>query len=264
MDIPAESWRRAIEQRYSRRSFSDQRIDEDMLLRLEALCETINASEDGVRVIVAPEMTAGVFRGIVGAYGKVSGAPSGLIFLGNTATTHINERVGYHGEAAVLEATALGLDTCWVGGFFSREKAASYAVLAPEEQVFAVSPLGYAQATTSFSEKMLKRMAKSHKRKPLEEIAPGIESGTWPEWAVDAAAAARVAPSAVNRQPWRFRMEEASVVLYLDSPKDSYQIAKRLDCGIAMMHFETAALSKGMPGDWTFLEGTEVARYTPR
>ncbi|HHY93759.1 MAG TPA: nitroreductase, partial [Firmicutes bacterium] len=32
--------------------------------------------------------------------------------------------MGYTGEAVVLEATALGLATCWVGGFFRPEVAA--------------------------------------------------------------------------------------------------------------------------------------------
>jgi len=264
MQIPAESWRRAIEERHSRRSFGDKRIESETLVRLESLCETISTSADGVRVVVVPEMSAGVFKGIVGAYGKVNGAPSGLLFIGNTATTHVDERVGYHGEAAVLEATSLGLDTCWVGGFFSRDKAEAYAVLSPDEQIFAVSPLGYAVASSTFTEKMMKGMAGSHKRKPLEEIAPGIESGGWPEWAVDGVNAARLAPSAVNRQPWRFRLEDGAVVVYLDEPKDTYRIAKRLDCGIAMLHFEAAALSKEVPGEWTYLEGPDVARYTPR
>jgi len=64
----------------------------------------------------------------------------------------------------------------------------------------------------------------------------------WPDWIISALEAARMAPSAVNRQPWRFSVEEDdSIKISVDSFRDPYRISKRLDCGIAMVHIEVGA-----------------------
>ena len=44
--------------------------------------------------------------------------------------------------------------------------------------------------------------------------------------------------------------------------KLEYGISKRLDCGIAMLHIEVAALDCGVQGRWEFLEAPKVARFT--
>ncbi len=38
-------------------------------------------------------------------------------------------------------------------------------------------------------------------------------------------------------------------------------ISRRLDCGIAMLHFEVGARLMGAPGRWEVLEAPQVARY---
>lgn len=48
----------------------------------------------------------------------------------------------------------------------------------------------------------------------------------------------------------------------LDSLNDSYNIAKRLDCGIAMMHLEVGALASGVHGNWQFLKEEGVAVFS--
>ena len=59
-----------------------------------------------------------VFRGLVGRYGRVNGASHYVAFIGDTSAPLVQEALGYMGEGIILEAAALGLGTCWVGGFF--------------------------------------------------------------------------------------------------------------------------------------------------
>jgi hypothetical protein len=106
-------------------------------------------------------------------------------------------------------------------------------------------------------------MAGAHQRKPVEQLAPGIAQGGWPEWAVAAVETARLAPSAVNRQPWRFRLDEGSLVIAKDSPFETPKVTKRLDIGIAMLHAELAADAYGVTGTWSDLDGNDVARFDP-
>ncbi len=268
MDMPVDAWRQAALARHSRRTLDQRPIEPSVLDKLEAVC-----SADGwgslewghaTRVAIVRELRTNIFKGIVGAYGRIEGAPSCLLFIGDRTMPHTPELLGYAGEAIILEATRLGLATCWVGGFFKREKAADLLELGPNEEIMAVSPLGYPADGLTFSEKLLKSMAGSHKRREPAELAPGYSETAWPAWAREAVALARVAPSAVNRQPWRFRLEDEALVLSLDELKDTHHIPKRLDCGISMLHVEVGARAHGAPGSWQLLDGTDVARYTVR
>ncbi|KKL04715.1 hypothetical protein LCGC14_2613280, partial [marine sediment metagenome] len=47
----------------------------------------------------------------------------------------VQEEVGYTGEGVILEATALGLNTCWVGGFFKSKSVASLVEIKSNERV---------------------------------------------------------------------------------------------------------------------------------
>jgi len=209
-------------------------------------------------------MTDDVFKGIIGAYGKIRGAPHMIAFIGDTRDRHVREKIGYYGEAIVLEATALGLGTCWVGKSFDRNVASSFVVLEEHEHIFAITPIGYAAERSSFEERALTAFGRSHARKPLGELASGLPENTWSEWTRKSLEAARLAPSAVNRQPWRFYVEHGRITISVDTMDDSYGISKRIDCGIAMLHIEIAALACGVSGTWEFLDPPRVAAFVAR
>ncbi len=227
-------WHRAGRVRVSRRRFDPRPAPPEALAALGEHCAAFRPF-GSARAELVREAPADLFRGVVGAYGAVKGAPSCLVFVGaeDAAAT-----VGYVGEAAVLEATALGLGTCWVAGLFRAERAGELARVAPGERVFAVSPVGIPAGRKTLEERLMSGIARSRTRKPPEEVARGV--GNWPAWAAWAVEAGRLAPSAVNRQPWRFRREGDAVIVCVDGP-DTHGIPKRLDCGIAMLHLEAGA-----------------------
>ncbi|TLM73686.1 MAG: nitroreductase, partial [Actinobacteria bacterium] len=100
------------------------------------------------------------------------------------------------------------------------------------------------------------------RRRPLDEIAPGHPA--WPAWAQAGLRAAQVAPSAVNRQPWRFALGTDGAVEVSSAGRDMpLAPARRLDCGIAMLHFELGARGAGCAGVWEPLAGVAVARWVP-
>ena len=158
-------------------------------------------------MVIVRELPEGIFTGVVGSYGKVVGARSGLIVIGQEGDPFCQESAGYLGEATILEANANGLDSCWVGGFFDRGLTEQLVTLSPGERVLAVSPLGLRPGSAAHGERVLKRFVGAHKRRAIEEIAPGFDEETWPAWAAEGVRLARAAPSAVNRQPWEFRLE---------------------------------------------------------
>ncbi len=261
-DAPAARWAAAAHNRRSRRSFDGRSPDPEALDALEEACGAIRPFA-GVRVALGRQMPPGAFKGIVGSYGRVHGAPSGMVMVASGSGDQLHAAVGYTGEALVLEATALGLGTCWVGGMFDNDLAKKATHLAAGERIFAISPLGYGAQKISGPERLVYRMKPGtpKPRKALEQIAPDI-GATWPGWARAGVEAARIAPSAYNRQPWRFRMEGDGLVVSFDGP-DTPVVSKRLDCGIAMLHVEIAIRAAGEGGSWELLEHrADVARFT--
>ena len=121
MDIPFSRWYLAIEKRRSRRHFDPNRpIESETLASLDKLCRQFTPFPHA-RSCLVTESVKGVFKGIVGGYGKIKGAPAFIAFIGNMDSPFVQEEVGYTGEGIILEATALGLNTCWVAGFFRPE-----------------------------------------------------------------------------------------------------------------------------------------------
>jgi nitroreductase len=254
-----ERWLAALRERRSRREYDSNPLSEAGLTALEATAEGFRPYEDA-RVAVIRDAPASLFFGVVGAYGRVSGAPSALAFIAADGEAHSHEHCGYTGEGVVLEASASGLATCWVGGAFSRSRVAGLVDLAPGESVLAVSPVGHALERIPVRERLVFRAGKPKHHRALEEIAPGWQE--WPAWARAGVAAARIAPSAMNRQPWRFAIEDGAIRVWA-AGTPTPKITLRLDCGIAMLHFEIAARAEGCDGAWEPLEGRDVARWVP-
>jgi nitroreductase len=257
MDLPVDRWYRAIPVRLSRRKYSSRLPEEDKLARLAQICREFRPFPE-VRselVRISPE---DVFKGLIGSYGRVNGAPAYIAFIGNMNSSRVQEATGYAGEGIILEATALDLATCWVGGFFRPESVRRHILIKEEEKVLSVTPVGYAPPKKSGQEKIMSAAVRSRRRKPLSALVDGWMDAPWMAQALEAA---RLAPSARNRQPWRFRIEKGAVVIAADKAFSRSTISRRLDCGIAMLHFELGARAGGVSGRWEILLPPEVARF---
>jgi len=144
--IPLEpSWVDAIGRRASRRRFDGRPVSPEALAGIEAVSRSVReAAQPVARAVLLVAAPEGLFKGLVGSYGKaVRGAPACMAFIGR-GDWHLD--LGFAGQAVVLAATAAGLDTCWIAGSFDADAAAADIELSDGEQVGAVSPLGYGTA----------------------------------------------------------------------------------------------------------------------
>jgi len=261
MDIPFSRWHDALSERRSIRQYAPKAVEADQLEAMRRVCAEFHPFQSARAVLVA-DPGEDIFRGIPGGYGKVSGAPALVAFVGNMRSPDVQEALGYTGEGVILEATALGLATCWVGGFFSPKRAAAMAQVAPNERVLAVTPVGYAKEGSSLQERAMSRFGRNWQRRPLRDLVAGLKENDRPDWMKAALEAARLAPSAMNRQPWRFQVDKNSITVSADSALNpTMVVSKRLDCGIAMLHIEIGALTSGVKGGWELLKSPQVARF---
>ncbi|MBR0397636.1 MAG: nitroreductase, partial [Eubacterium sp.] len=121
---------------------------------------------------------------------------------------HAEEAFGYTFEMLVLYAQSLGIGTTWIGGTMDRSSFETAMQLENGEIMPCVSPLGYPAKKMSLRETLMRKGVKADSRLPFEEL---FFSGTFSRPMTPAEAdslfrpleAVRLAPSAVNKQPWR-------------------------------------------------------------
>lgn len=195
----------------------------------------------GTRLIlqtVAPEL----FTGIMLGYGKITGCTTAAVLTVSLGDPLGRVHAGILGEAFCLEATALGLGTCWVSGTYRRKRLD--LPLKPDEAVLAVIAVGRPAKA---------ELPENRRRKSLNRLCKD-DPTLWPEEFRLAAAAVQAAPSAMNLQPWDMLLEDGSLSLAVPD-------RQQLELGIAACHAE---LALSIPHRWTFAESAALCTPADR
>ena len=168
---------------------------------------------------------------------------------------------GFSFERFVLYAQSLGLGTVWLGGTMNREAYEKAMELACDELMLCASPVGYPAAKMSMRESMMRKVVKADERIAFEKLffdgdfATPLTKEKAGEF-VTALEMVRLAPSAVNKQPWRVVVADDSVHFYLVRSKGVGHGEKldmqMIDMGIALCHFALTAEELGL--QMTFVE----------
>jgi len=232
----------AINARVSVRTYDSVGLSLELLARFESACRAAGAGPFGYRPRFAVTSSLDGLAGRggrIGTYGVIKGASAflvGVVESGEFACVDY----GYCMEGLVLEATDLGLGTCWVGGVFDRGLVKKALGAGKSEFCPAISPVGIPAALPGLQDRLIRAGsgagagAEARVRKDRAELffeqaedgnwlpfetsnragcaASGAAAGVAPgevEGASDEAAifslleAVRIGPSASNKQPWR-------------------------------------------------------------
>ena len=175
---------------------------------------------------------------------------------------HLNEAFGYAFEKLVLYAQSLGIGTVWIGGTMDRGAFEKEMELSEDEVMPCVSPLGYPAKKMSVREKIMRKGVKADSRFSFEEIAFSNSFDT--PLTADAAGklflpieTVRLAPSAVNKQPWRIVVMDGIAHFYLQRSKNfsgGRIDMQKIDMGIALCHFELTAKEIGISAEFVIEE----------
>ena len=175
---------------------------------------------------------------------------------------HLNEAFGYAFEMLVLYAQSLGIGTVWIGGTMDRAAFEAAMELGENEVMPCVSPLGYPAKKMSLRESMMRKGVKADERLAFEEIVyqGSFEQPLTPDVADKLflpLEMVRLAPSAVNKQPWRMIVTEEAVHFYLQRSKGfsgGNLDMQKIDLGIALCHFELMAKELGFNTEFVVAE----------
>lgn len=221
------NWYEAIYIRKSVRRYSKKAIPSVLLEHIENCAGKINCLKEdeccSVRIYNAKEAQ----RKIKGAF-RVHAPYYLAVFTKKTQAALLD--AGYLAERLVLYMTTKGLGTCYQGG--SRLQVSE---IPKGMQLAVIIAFGYAEGD-------LVRDAKKAKRYPLNKICRFRENAG--EEIRTMLKAARLAPSAVNRQPWRFSVWSDRIEVYMR--KDGFvqkisSSSQMVDMGIVLCHLLEAA-----------------------
>jgi hypothetical protein len=220
----------AIDLRHSRRSYLNAPISMDKITALKEFINQYNhCSQLSIQLV---EQGQAAFQGFSLGYGMFRGVQSYFAMIGNEGDVYLKEKVGYYGELLVLEATKLGLGTCWVGGTFNRNHCPCR--ISEDETLVCLITVGNVAEKKDLKEKTIYHFT-HRKTKSLEELY--VADSAVPDWFIEGIKAVQKAPSAMNRQPVAFTMKHGIVTAGVSDTKSHQGI----DLGIAKVHFELAA-----------------------
>lgn len=212
---------RALELRHAVRSYTDRPLEGSVLSALETAVAAVN-KESGLHIQLVLDHPK-AFQSFLAHYGKFKNVKNYFAVIGKKGN---DETAGYYGQKLVLEAQKLGLNTCWVGGTFGKDKDAYD--LKRGEKLYALITVGY--GTTQ---------GNPHKSKALDDLA--VFTGGEPDWFRAGAEAAQLAPTAMNQQKFTLSLDKKGNV----DLKMGRGAMIGLDKGIVTCNFEVGAAAKG-------------------
>jgi len=211
----------AISARHSVRRYTDRPIDDVVAEQLVHAIDEANAASGLSIQLVRNE--PGAFSNVLKCYGRFHNVSNYLAFVSARGDDQ-DELVGYYGEGIVLLAQQLGLNSCWVGGTFDRRR--TVCRMNPDERLALVVALGYGEDQGS--------PHRSHTNsKHVETRVLDV-----PAWFDHGMEAVMLAPTALGRQHFLFRLEADGDTVHASSTGGSFP---KVDLGIAERHFELAA-----------------------
>lgn len=209
----------AVARRHSVRSYTDKKIEGEVLTELLEEIESCNA-DSGLNIqLVTNEPQA--FKTKLAK--EFKGVENYLALVGKKSDD-LQEKCGYYGEKIVLKAQMLGLNTCWVAGTYNKFKAKRNIKLNKDEKLICVIAIGYGE-----------NQGKPHKNTLIDFLFR--LRGDMPSWFMEGMQCAMLAPTAMNKQKFRFTMLDGNKV----KAEATGRFFNGVDLGIVKLHFEIGA-----------------------
>ena len=128
----------AVRARHSVRSYLDKPLDPTAVAELQALISEQNTASGLHMQLILDDPNP--FGGLLSKVGWLGGVKNYLALVGPDFGD-LDEKCGYWGERFLLEAQMRGINSCWVGGTYAKDKCA--AQVGSGERLSLVIALGY-------------------------------------------------------------------------------------------------------------------------
>jgi len=244
--------REAIKTRESRRAYQRLPLRKQDSDAIQSLIKRFNA-EAGLRLALI-EIDEELFRKYRYGLSVYKNVVNYIALCGNSADPDLEDRLGYYGELLVLEAEAMGLNTCWITKTYDKQLCESRLDLEDGEKLAGIIAIGYARERRALREIIKKRLSRPS-RKRRAQILLADEGGV-PDWVEDGIECVLLAPTAAGH-PVEFRYREGLVHARLT------RSGRGLELGISLVHFEIGSAAGRwlkQSGSWVFASTQPQAR----
>lgn len=251
-----------IRDRHSVRSYENIELTAEIREKLQAYLDEINHAEGifggKVRVeLVQKHLGEETVK--LGTYGVIKGA-NYYLAVAYKKSSYDLEDLGFLFEKVILFCTSLGLGTVWMAGTYSKSDFAKAIQLKDDETLGVVAPVGIESEKKSIVAKIFGNT--SAKRKDFSQIFFDENFDTPLTYEADTVYGellemVRLAPSAMNKQPWRIVKEGNNYHIYSEEKNDT----SRIDIGICICHFYLVAKEKGLQGEFKVISGKSHEKY---
>ena len=208
----------AMNTRHSVRKYIDRELPEDIIEKLnERIVENNEKYNLNMRMVINND------DAINSVFKLFLKNVKNYIVLAGEDLENIHEKLGYSGTDVMLYAQTLGLNSCWIGGTYNKNKVVKSADFRNNEIITGIIAIGYG-----------KTQGVQHKSKKAKDISS--YNGDAPQWFKDGVEAVLLAPTALNRQGFTIKGDGNTVFIGAENGNFS-----GTDIGIGKYHFELAA-----------------------
>ncbi|MEE8885177.1 MAG: nitroreductase family protein [Eubacteriales bacterium] len=257
-----------MEKRQSTREFRKKELNDDQKEQIrKAFLKTKRLDPDiDVEMLIA-DGDAGVrLEGLAGYGGNSFMAPDYIVILSDQDPNYM-VNAGYLTEDLILSLTELGIDGCWITVNDSDYVKTALRINSPKE-VVALVAVGFGKQERGLKRLDIFNPSNVHYRKREGHVAPKIAQddiayyGVWGnkvDWSENRIApqidhaiyAATLAPSFLNRQPYRYIFSNKILILLARKEEMVTENDTYLDIGATMLNFAAVMEEENGPrGPW--------------
>lgn len=252
--------KRTSVRKYQSKDFNNITLDK---VRSLLLCANPLYKDIGVRLELVHKDVKSVGMGFLNGHVKIQ-APYCLAAVSEKRDGYM-ENIGFIQEQAVLELTAMGIGTCWLGTF-NNELLRQHLKVNDNEVITNVISMGYPEEK-SFRNGSFRKLVGSKRKKDTEITF-------YKEWGGNSAAfldrdpllrkilqASILAPSGGNKQPVNVIIKDDSVLFFVKNKKDNVITNPwaAIDAGIFISHFYLCCREESIKTD--FYKDSLIGKY---
>lgn len=252
-----------IEKRKSIREFKKKELEQEKLNEIAESFDKLHKLLPDIAVELQIRTGDVMYRmeGVTGYRGKSFMAPAYLILLSEKADYYV-ENAGYIAEDLCLKLTEMGLSHCWLTANDS-EAAKRAAQIDSDKEALVVIACGYGKQERTKKRLDILNPSNVLFKERAGHIAPKIAQEElvyqdkwgipvdWDAQIIDPLLdqsfyAASLAPSFLNRQPYRYVLKGNQVILCAKREEMTSTVDTLLDIGATMLNFDAIASQQ----DW--------------
>ncbi|MBY2475339.1 nitroreductase family protein [Clostridioides difficile] len=254
------NYKTIILNRKSVREYKNTDIKEEYLSEIKKYSESckklVPEIDVDIRIMNRNEVFDNLDK-VAGYKGNMIDAPSYIIILSDVKDNYV-ENSGYIGESIIFKVTELGIGSCWVT-FEDGKKVREKLEINSDKEVTGIIAIGYGENASNTKILNATKTGENYSKSDMQVVLDngssrlGVEDVVYmDEWGNDASIEvleeralleafhyARLAPSTLNRQPWRFIVDGGVVVLAVRKDGHTSLYEEKIDVGIVMLYFAT-------------------------